>query len=75
MRNEDIIRAWKDEVYRASLDEIPTHPAGMVELDDEDLEAVAGGDVTLSIIITSYIVSFTVKVSAVVSEVIEDLLD
>jgi mersacidin/lichenicidin family type 2 lantibiotic len=38
-----IIRAWKDEEYRLSLDEMPAHPAGLVELTDADLEQVAGG--------------------------------
>ena len=49
MRNEDIIRAWKDEAYRQTLNDVPAHPAGMVELDDEDLEVVAGGDLSIAI--------------------------
>ena len=46
MSTLDIIRAWKDEEYRLSLDEtlLPAHPAGLVELTDADLEQVAGGD-------------------------------
>ena len=48
MSNIDIIRAWKDEEYRNSLSEeqrsqLPENPAGMVELSDEDMEALAGG--------------------------------
>ena len=43
MSTLDIIRAWKDEEYRLSLDEMPAHPAGLVELTDADLEQVAGG--------------------------------
>ena len=45
MSTLDIIRAWKDEEYRLSLNEtlLPTHPAGLVELTDADLELVAGG--------------------------------
>jgi mersacidin/lichenicidin family type 2 lantibiotic len=45
MSTLDIIRAWKDEEYRLSLDEtlLPAHPAGLVELTDADLEQVAGG--------------------------------
>jgi mersacidin/lichenicidin family type 2 lantibiotic len=44
----DIIRAWKDEAYRASLSAaqlaaMPANPAGMVELNDTDLELVVGG--------------------------------
>jgi mersacidin/lichenicidin family type 2 lantibiotic len=49
MSTLDIIRAWKDEEYRLSLDEtaralLPAHPAGLVELTDADLGLVAGGD-------------------------------
>ena len=48
MSNIDIIRAWKDEEYRNSLTEeqrsqLPENPAGIVELSDEDMEALAGG--------------------------------
>jgi mersacidin/lichenicidin family type 2 lantibiotic len=44
----DIIRAWKDEDYLNSLSEeqrsqLPENPAGMVELSDKDMGAVAGG--------------------------------
>ena len=46
----DIIRAWKDEEYRNSLSEeqrsqLPENPAGMIELSDEDLGSVVGGNV------------------------------
>jgi mersacidin/lichenicidin family type 2 lantibiotic len=48
MSNIDIIRAWKDEEYRNSLSEeqrsqLPKNPAGIVELSDADMEALAGG--------------------------------
>ena len=48
MSKEDIIRTWKDEAYRESLsdeerDAMPDNPAG--ELNEEDLEEVAGGAV------------------------------
>jgi mersacidin/lichenicidin family type 2 lantibiotic len=44
----DIIRAWKDEEYRLSLSAeqralLPEHPAGLIELTDLELGAVAGG--------------------------------
>jgi mersacidin/lichenicidin family type 2 lantibiotic len=44
----DIIRAWKDEAYRASLSAaqraaLPANPAGMVELAETDLDVVVGG--------------------------------
>lgn len=48
MSKVDVVRAWKDAEYRASLSEaeramVPANPAGMVELTDEELEGVAGG--------------------------------
>ncbi|CCF85508.1 mersacidin/lichenicidin family type 2 lantibiotic [Nitrolancea hollandica] len=48
MSKLDIIRAWKDEEYRLSLDEteralLPANPAGLVELTDVDLDQAAGG--------------------------------
>jgi mersacidin/lichenicidin family type 2 lantibiotic len=44
----DIIRAWKDEEYRASLTDaeraqLPAHPAGLIELEDAELNTVVGG--------------------------------
>lgn len=49
LANEQIIRAWKNEAYRAGLsaDEqarIPASPVGAVELADIELAAVAGGN-------------------------------
>jgi mersacidin/lichenicidin family type 2 lantibiotic len=48
MSNFDIIRAWKDEEFRNSLSEeqlkqLPENPAGVLELSDEEMEALAGG--------------------------------
>ena len=48
MSTQNIIRAWKDPVYRNSLSEaeraaLPANPAGAVELSDADLGKVAGG--------------------------------
>ena len=57
MQREEIIRAWKDESFRATLDETPAHPAGMLELEDDDLEDVAGADTAISAIVISAIVS------------------
>jgi mersacidin/lichenicidin family type 2 lantibiotic len=47
----DIVRAWKDEEYRASLTDaeraaLPPNPAGLIELADEDMKAVLGGQAT-----------------------------
>jgi mersacidin/lichenicidin family type 2 lantibiotic len=44
----DIVRAWKDESYRQSLNEeqrssLPANPAGELELTSTDLETVYGG--------------------------------
>ncbi|MEA5581880.1 mersacidin/lichenicidin family type 2 lantibiotic [Nodularia harveyana UHCC-0300] len=48
MSNIDIIRAWKDEEYRNSLSEeqrsqLPENPAGLIELPDEESDALSGG--------------------------------
>ncbi len=53
MSKLDVIRAWKDEEYRMSLDEtqralLPANPAGLVELTDADLDQAAGGGYTYS---------------------------
>jgi mersacidin/lichenicidin family type 2 lantibiotic len=47
---QDIIRAWKDKNFRDSLSEeqraqLPANPAGLIEIDDEQLVQVAGGAV------------------------------
>jgi|RhiMetdeSRZDD1v2_1073273.scaffolds.fasta_scaffold305156_1 mersacidin/lichenicidin family type 2 lantibiotic len=49
MCKPDVVRAWKDEEYRMSLSEselmmLPTNPAGLIEISDRDLGAVAGGE-------------------------------
>ncbi len=48
MSNSNIIRAWKDPVYRNSLSEreraaLPPNPAGAIEISDADLGKVVGG--------------------------------
>jgi mersacidin/lichenicidin family type 2 lantibiotic len=48
MQKIDIVRAWKDEEYRMSLTDaqrasLPANPAGVIELSDAELGAVAGG--------------------------------
>ncbi|HEX9945379.1 MAG TPA: mersacidin/lichenicidin family type 2 lantibiotic [Thermoanaerobaculia bacterium] len=47
MKGIDPIRAWKDPVYRAALSareraQIPAHPAGILELNDEQLRVAFG---------------------------------
>ncbi|MBV8228592.1 MAG: mersacidin/lichenicidin family type 2 lantibiotic [Planctomycetaceae bacterium] len=48
MSRLNIIRAWKDEEYRLSLSEaeralLPDHPAGLIEVAEEELDQVSGG--------------------------------
>jgi mersacidin/lichenicidin family type 2 lantibiotic len=48
MSHLNVVRAWKDEEYRLSLNDteralLPAHPAGLIQLTDGDLEAVVGG--------------------------------
>ncbi len=43
-----VIRAWKDPVYRSNLSakeraQLPEHPAGMIELEDDMLKELVGG--------------------------------
>lgn len=66
----DIVRAWKDESYRQSLSDeqlstLPTNPAGELELNESDLEAVYGGGKSLlNIIKISNIHLFSVNILA-----------
>ncbi len=48
MAKVDVIRAWKDELYRASLSkeeraQLPEHPAGIIELGDGEMNGIVGG--------------------------------
>ena len=48
MSHAEIVRAWRDPEYRSRLgkaerERLPQHPAGLIELAEVDLEAVAGG--------------------------------
>jgi len=64
MSELDIIRAWKDKTYRNSLSadelaQLPEHPAGAIELTNDELANVDGGTtpsivVSLSIIASAY---------------------
>ena len=54
MSQENIIRAWKDSDYRDSLSEaekslLPEHPAGIMQLSDQQLGAAAGGRINPTI--------------------------
>jgi mersacidin/lichenicidin family type 2 lantibiotic len=59
MNKADVIRAWKDPLYRASLtteerDRLPLHPSGLMELDDEQLESISGSALTTAQQCTEY---------------------
>jgi mersacidin/lichenicidin family type 2 lantibiotic len=60
MNKNDVIRAWKDPFYRASLSEeaqaaLPRHPAGIVELSDDQLRTWGGSEpITTAINCTNY---------------------
>lgn len=50
MNKTDVIRAWKDPAYRATLSEeeraaLPLNPAGLADLSDDQLR-IAGGAAT-----------------------------
>jgi mersacidin/lichenicidin family type 2 lantibiotic len=67
MSTRNIIRAWKDPVFRNGLNEteragLPANPAGSIEISDEDLGKVAGGKanfITNTIFDCSFTCSFT----------------
>jgi mersacidin/lichenicidin family type 2 lantibiotic len=47
MASKDVIRAWKDPVYRSTLGarelaKLPSNPAGLVNLSDDQLRAATG---------------------------------
>lgn len=42
MKKSTIIRAWKDPRYRRTLKNAPESPAGVVELDDLELDGIHG---------------------------------
>lgn len=42
MKIKKVVRAWKDPEYRATLENPPESPAGLIELDDVALEGIGG---------------------------------
>jgi mersacidin/lichenicidin family type 2 lantibiotic len=49
MSKVNIVRAWKDAEYRASLEaaeqaKVPAHPAGLIDLTGTEMSDVVGGD-------------------------------
>ncbi|HKV38880.1 MAG TPA: mersacidin/lichenicidin family type 2 lantibiotic [Blastocatellia bacterium] len=74
MSHNDVIRAWKDAEYRASLSNhrraaLPANPAGPTDLSDEDLAGVVGGSdtATLTWITFTQTITVTVCPSVVIS--------
>jgi mersacidin/lichenicidin family type 2 lantibiotic len=64
MSNEDIVRAWKDAEYRQNLSAeeqtlLPEHPAGAIELPDDQLKQAAGGTVDWCLTITACVTACT----------------
>jgi mersacidin/lichenicidin family type 2 lantibiotic len=50
MNKTDVIRAWKDPLYRARLSReeasgLPVHPSGILDLDEEQLKGASGGQI------------------------------
>ncbi|MEV4535214.1 mersacidin/lichenicidin family type 2 lantibiotic [Asanoa sp. NPDC049518] len=65
MKTVDLTRAWKDPEYRAGLDPaqvsaLPAHPAGVVEMTDDDLAAIdgAGGGAASTPITTTLVLTW-----------------
>lgn len=51
MNKADVVRAWKDPVYRSRLSpetaaRLPVHPSGVLEIDEEQLKTATGALVT-----------------------------
>jgi mersacidin/lichenicidin family type 2 lantibiotic len=52
MRTIDVIRVWKDADYRSALTDgqrarLPEHPAGLIELEAEQMGQVVGGSLLI----------------------------
>ncbi len=48
MTQDTVVRAWKDPVFRSTLNEsqlqaVPANPAGMVELGEDEVTGLTGG--------------------------------
>ena len=67
MKPNKIIMAWKDEEYRASLTAeeqaaLPVNPAGVLALNEEDLDLVGGAFPSLVCLITTGEFCFSVAI-------------
>ena len=59
MNKTDVVRAWKDPLYRASLSaeelaQLPSHPAGVIDLADDQLRMGVSGGITTAPTCTNY---------------------
>ncbi len=59
MNKTDVIRAWKDPVYRSTLGAeelgaLPAHPAGLIELHEDELRGVGGAVITTALTCTAF---------------------
>jgi mersacidin/lichenicidin family type 2 lantibiotic len=48
MNSDTIVRAWEDDEYRSKLSpeeqaQLPSNPAGLTELNDDELRQIQGG--------------------------------
>lgn len=55
MSTAQVIRAWRDPEYRATLSSeqlasLPTHPAGLIELSDDELATAAGATKVITVL-------------------------
>jgi len=53
MNKTDVIRAWKDPAYRATLSEeelaaLPQNPAGLADLSDDQLRIASGAETAIT---------------------------
>jgi len=59
MKEVDVVRAWKDPLYRShltaeDLDRLPGHPSGLIELQDDQLKSISAAAFTTAPTCTEY---------------------
>jgi mersacidin/lichenicidin family type 2 lantibiotic len=59
MNKIDVIRAWKDPVYRAGLSReeiasLPGHPSGFLEISEDQLKSASGAVITTNRLCTMH---------------------
>ena len=61
MSKENLIRAWKDPMYRMSIDGEVNHPAGdtFAELSEAEMSGVTGAGVVEAMVSSGYICTIT----------------